>query len=83
MKETCECRTWATDDMGLDAVLGHHHRCPHAPDPEAALRGLVRELAEGIDCWAQDCDGVHPRVWAAYRKAKLLSGQIVQEDARA
>jgi len=79
MSEMCECRTWATDDMGIDAVLGHHHHCPLAPDPVAALRDLVRDLVEGMDYWAQDCDGVHPRAWTAYRKAKLLSGQIVQE----
>ena len=77
----CECKTWATDDIGLDAVMGHHHRCVLAPDPVAALRRLVRELTDGMDYWAQDCSGVHPRVWDAYRKAKLLCGQFVDDPA--
>ena len=77
----CECKTWATDDLGLDGVLGHHHRCQHAPDAVGALRRLVRDLCSGMDVWAQDCDGVHHAAWDAYRRAKLLCGEFVQDDA--
>ena len=77
----CECKTWATDDIGLDSVLGHHHGCRHAPNAVTALRGLIRDLTDGMDYWAQDCDGVHPRAWDAYRRAKLLCGQIVDDPA--
>jgi len=78
--QDCECKTWCTDDYGLDSVLGHHHRCPHAPDPVAALRRLVRELTDGMDVWAQDCGGVHPAAWDAYRRAKLLGGVFVDDQ---
>jgi hypothetical protein len=78
-----ECHTWCSDDIGLDAVLGHHHHCPHAPDPVRALRGLVRDLATGMDVWAADCDGIHPAAWEAYRRAKLLGGEFVRDEPAA
>ena len=79
----CDCKTWASDDIGLDRVLGHHHRCVLAPDPATALRALVADLCAGMDQWAHDCDGVHPAVWDAYRKAKLLGGVIVNDRDQA
>jgi len=79
-KSPCPCRYWATDDAGLDALLGHHHACAESPDITTALRGLIRQLCDGIDAWAADCDGVHPAAWDAYRKAKLLCGVVVLDN---
>lgn len=76
----CICKTWATDDAGLDALLGHHHNCPLAPDALATVRGLVREMVTGIDYWAADCDGVHPMLWPDYQKARMLGGQWPDEE---
>jgi hypothetical protein len=73
----CDCKNWATTQPYLDGLLGHHHRCPHAPKPEQAMRILIGELVRGMDAWAHDCDGVHPDAWDAYRRAKLFQGEFV------
>ena len=44
----CECKTWATDQLALDMLLGHHHNCPKAPSEVAALRYLGLCLAESL-----------------------------------
>ena len=84
-EKDCECKTWASDDIGLDAVLGHHHNCPRVSPSFAVgtLRNLIRDLCRGMDAWAQDCGGVHPAVWDAYRRAKLLGGVFVDDKERA
>ena len=75
----CKCLNWATHDVGLAALLGHHPDCEHAPEPVGVLRQLVVDLAHGMDAWAADEDGIHPKAWEAYKKAKLLAGEIVTE----
>ena len=77
--QDCECKTWASNDIGLDALLGHHRTCPSAPDESGTLRSLIADLCRGMDAWAHDCGGVHSSVWDAYRKAKLLGGVFVDD----
>ena len=76
----CECKNWATTDIRLDSLLGHHHRCPNAPTPEQAMRILIDELVRGMEAWDHDCDGVHPDAWDAYRRAKMFQGKFVDES---
>ena len=72
----CVCKTWASDDVALDVVLGHHHNCDQGPNAVWVLRNLVKELLTGMDVWARDCDGIHPAVWMAYKKARVLGGDL-------
>lgn len=72
----CNCKTWASDNIGLDMLLGHHHKCPFAPPVLQAMQTLIAELCCGIKTWAADEDGVHPAVWDAYVKASAICGDF-------
>lgn len=75
----CECVNWCEIDHRVAFLTGHHSRCPKGGNPLEAAYALIKDLANGMDCWASDEDGVHPDAWKAYRKAKALEGVYLPE----
>lgn len=72
-KKQCECWNWARSDEAM-FLTEHHPRCDRY-DPEGDALELIKELTQGIEEWAYDCDGVHPLLWEAYVRAKFAIGE--------
>lgn len=76
---TCVCTSWATDDLRVMLLTGHHRNCEKC-DEVKALYALVKELADAIGTAAQDTDGIHPGAWLPFVRAKSLEGVYLPED---
>lgn len=76
---TCECISWATDNLRVMLLTGHHHNCAKCNEVEA-LYALVKELADAIDTAAQGTKGIHPEAWQPFVRAKALEGVYLPED---
>lgn len=75
----CECVGWADINTQHRILTGHHENCPRSrPAIEKAL-DLIMLLADGMERWGADEDGIHPDAWTAYRRAKALEGVHVPE----
>lgn len=72
----CECNSWANVNWPHRMLTGHHENCPKSPDPLAKALELIADLAKGMDCWAADEDGIHPDAWEAFKKAKVVGGDL-------
>lgn len=62
-------------------ITEYHRDCEHcAPKIDAQL--IINDLLKGINCWAQDEDGVHFDCWDAYKSAYAFIGKpIVEKEA--
>lgn len=69
----CDCITWGNDGSKSKLRLSHHPNCKKY-DAENELKELLVKLVDGIEWWANDCDGVHPDCWKAYVKACHVLG---------
>ncbi len=67
------CKNWCRD--GSTPITEHHKRCPNY-NPESDSIILVSELIRGIEAWASDEDGVHPKAWDAYLHALVYVGDL-------
>lgn len=76
----CECINWASENLTAQLLTGHHARCPRGGDQLKSALALIAELAEGIEQWAAEEDGVYDGVWKAYQKAKALQGVFLSID---
>ena len=68
----CKCRDWASRDVRMMCLTGHHEDCPNRPDPVEKLKEIISELCGGIEAWAADEDGVHDAAFAAYERARAI-----------
>jgi hypothetical protein len=74
-----ECQNMTSADVRANMLTGHSTQCS-GYNTRVLMDGttdLVRELVRGIEVWSTDCDGVHPELWNAYCKAKMLVGEPV------
>ena len=69
----CACKTWCRDSSLL--MTEHHRNCIYYA-PEMDARKVIEALIKGIECWAQDEDGIHPECWKAYQGACGFVGQF-------
>jgi hypothetical protein len=58
-------------------LTGHHENCPKSPKSIEMALELIKSLAEGLEKWGAEEDGIYPPAWDAYRKAKALEGIIL------
>jgi hypothetical protein len=72
-EQDCECKNWAS--YGIPPFLSHHERCKKY-DPARDYVEIVNSLIMGIESWSTDCDGIHPDIYDAYKKAKVSLGQF-------
>jgi len=70
----CVCNEWESQDLGMLVLTGHHEQCSSRSwnGDIKQLRTLIKAMAIGMEYWAWDEDGVHPKAWNAYQKAKEL-----------
>ena len=77
----CECRNWATVDVGLMTLTEHHPGCKHAKPIVPAFRALLAELVAGIEREAGETDGVSEWLWKPYVKAVFITrGEVLSDD---
>ena len=73
--EKCtECSGWT---RASGKILTNHHPNCSQYNLEDELVNLIKQLINGIECWAGDEDGVHPECWSAYEEAKIRLGEQV------
>lgn len=80
--EDCECKDWASDDVRFANMFGHHASCCARPSQLKQFRmmlDIIKSLTQGMEAWAHDEDGIHPDAWEAYKKAKMILGEDVEE----
>ena len=71
-KLPCECYNWAGTGQGV--VTEHHPRCSHY-DPLGDCRKIIIDLLDGMQIWAGDEDGIHPKAWDAFQRGSISVGQ--------
>lgn len=76
----CECSHWARE--GGFVMFSHHPNCEHA-NPERETYEILKALAEGIDEWASQEDGVYEKLWPAYKKACGMILRPIKESEAA
>lgn len=76
MVNNCECVNWA--QAGGLPRWSHHETCPKL-DKDKDAEAILRRLCAGIEAWAADEDGVHPECWQAYRDAKAMLMEFVED----
>lgn len=68
----CMCHHWATNNIAMMVLTGHHEACMHRPRPEEKALALIAQLVAGIEEWAADGDGIHDAVWDAVEQARTI-----------
>ena len=69
----CEkCSNWADTSGFIRILTDHHESCPNRPDITDSFIDVLDKIIFGIECWAEDEDGVHPEVFDHYKKGKLI-----------
>ena len=71
--EPCDCIGWADMDPRYTILTGHASSCPKGPNAMMSAFGLISKLADGINEWAQDCDGVPEALWPSFEKAWTIA----------
>jgi hypothetical protein len=74
--DNCLCKTLTDSDLFYRFLTNHHESCPNAPKLKYAMLDLLKALVTGMESWGSDCDGIHPEVWEAYKKAKCCIGEF-------
>lgn len=69
----CECKNWARN--GMLPFTEHHANCPKLNLSKESVQ-LVKRLVKGMEAWGQDCDGIHPEAWEAYKAGKVFVGEL-------
>jgi hypothetical protein len=85
MSDQCLCSQYAVtspSDRYVIVLTGHHPHCKEGRAPLLAAVALIAELAQGIEAWAADEDGVHDAVFEAYQKAKRMEGINITSERR-
>lgn len=76
----CECANWCDVNVQHRLLTGHHENCCKSPKATEKALDLIMLLADGMERWAADEDGIHPDAWEAYRRAKALEGVILPNE---
>lgn len=78
---SCICTQWCQVANHRVAMLtGHHPDCQQAKPALDAAFDLIEEMRLGIEDWAAEEDGVHPKIWPAYRRACAIRGIFHPEN---
>ena len=72
MKLDCECSHWAMECLW--DTNEHHPNCVKysGRNERYFIIKLLHDLVKGMDEWASDEDGIHPEAWDAYKRARAV-----------